>query len=68
MPYELKKVSNKCYQVYNKDTKKVFSKCSTKKNANKQIRLLRALQYNKDFMPRSQQRRTKTNRTRKMRK
>ena len=44
MPYTLRKVPRKrCYRVYNKDTKKVFAKCSSKRNAQKQIRLLRAL-------------------------
>jgi hypothetical protein len=51
MPYQLRKVKNKsCYRVYNKKTKKVFAKCSSKKNATKQLRLLRALQYNKKFV------------------
>lgn len=44
--------SRKCYQVVNPKTRRVFSKCSTKKNAQKQIRLLRAIQYNKNFRPR----------------
>ena len=44
MPYTLRKVPRKrCYRVYNKDTKKVFAKCSSKRNAQKQIRLLSAL-------------------------
>jgi len=53
MPYKTRKVRNKnCYTVYkNKGKRKVFSKCSTKKNAEKQIRLLRALQFNKNFNP-----------------
>jgi len=51
MPYSIRKVKNKsCYRVYNKKTKKSFAKCSTKKNATKQLRLLRALQYNKNFV------------------
>jgi hypothetical protein len=28
-----------------------MAKCSTKKNATKQLRLLRAIIYNKDFVP-----------------
>ena len=56
MPYAIRKVNNKlCYQVYKPKSKKgsrrIFSKCSTKNNAFKQLRLLRALQYNKDFVP-----------------
>ena len=52
MPYGIRKLSKRnCYKVFNKKTKKVFSKCSSLKNANKQLRLLRAIQYNKDFVP-----------------
>jgi hypothetical protein len=29
-----------------------MSKCTSKKNAQKQMRLLRAIQFNKDFIPR----------------
>lgn len=51
MPYTIRKVKNKsCYRVYNKKSKKTFSKCSSKQNATKQLRLLRALQYNKKFI------------------
>ena len=54
MPYAIGyNKTKKCYKVYNKDTKKVFAKCTSKKNAVKQTRLLRALQFNKDFVPRS---------------
>ena len=56
MPYTIRKVPNKkCYRVSkkyskkNKGTRKVFSKCSTRENAIKQMRLLRALEYNKKF-------------------
>ena len=68
MPYSVRKIPNKnCYKVYNQKTKKVFSKCSSKKNATKQMRLLRALQYNKDFVPNTQKQKQqqKKNRTRK---
>jgi hypothetical protein len=50
MPYGIRK-KKKCYSVYNKKTKKVFSKCTTKKKAMKQSRLLRAIMFNKDFIP-----------------
>ena len=51
MPYATRKMPNKeCYKVYNPKSKKVFSKCSTKQNATKQLRLLRALQFNKNFV------------------
>jgi hypothetical protein len=38
-----------CYKVFNKNTKKVFSKCASKANAKKQLTLLRALQNNTKF-------------------
>ena len=50
MPYKTRKVRGKnCYKVYKPKDKRVFSKCTTKENAMKQIRLLRALQFNKSF-------------------
>lgn len=57
MPFRLRKVPNKtCYMVYKKRTKssgkRVFSKCTTLKKAKKQLKLLRAIQFNKDFVPR----------------
>lgn len=65
MPYAIRKMPNKsCYKVYNKKTKRVFAKCTTKKRAEKQIKLLRAIENNKDFVPLGQQK----NRTRKVRK
>lgn len=52
MPYSIRKSRNKnCYSVFNKKTKYKFSKCSTLSNAKKQLRLLRALQFNKNFVP-----------------
>ena len=53
MPYKTIKVKGKynCYRVINTQTKKAFSKCSTRKNATRQMRLLRALQFNKNFVP-----------------
>lgn len=58
MPYGIRRVKN-CYSVYNKNTRKVFSKCSTKKNALKQSRLLRAIMFNKDFVPTSSRKKRK---------
>jgi hypothetical protein len=58
MPYQTRKVRGKnCYRVLNKSNKKVFSNCTTKKKAMKQMRLLRAIQYNKSFVPNRQTRR-----------
>lgn len=50
MPYTIRKIPNKqCYRVSNSKSKKVFSKCASKENAQKQMKLLRGLQYNKTF-------------------
>ena len=50
MPYKSRKVPRRnCYRVYNRKTRKVFAKCTSKIKAKKQIRLLHALQYNKSF-------------------
>jgi uncharacterized protein (UPF0147 family) len=54
MPYNIRKVRNKsCYKVYNKKTKRVFAKCTSRETAKKQINLLRAIQNNKNFVPRA---------------
>jgi len=51
MPYSTRKVRGKsCYKVYNRKSRKVFSKCTTKENAKKQMQLLRAIKYNKNFI------------------
>jgi len=50
MPYGIRRKKN-CYSVFNKKTKKVFSKCTTRKKAVKQSRLLRAIMFNKEFVP-----------------
>jgi len=55
MPYTIRR-HKRCYQVVNKKSKRVFSKCSTKTKASRQLRLLRAIQYNKNFVPRSRSR------------
>jgi len=52
MPYSIRKLPNKsCYKVYNKKTKRVSSKCTSKSRAKKQVRLLSAIEYNKKFVP-----------------
>jgi hypothetical protein len=64
MPYKIRYLrKKKCYSVINKKTKKVFSKCTTKENATKQSRLLRAIMFNKDFIPNNANR-TRRRRTR----
>lgn len=56
MPYTYRKVHRKkCYKVFNTKTKKVFSKCATKTNAIKQLKLLHALQFNKNFIRKKSQ-------------
>jgi hypothetical protein len=41
MPFIIRKVRNKdCWQVKNKDTGKIHAKCTTKKKAEAQLRLL----------------------------
>jgi hypothetical protein len=68
MPYQSRKVRGKdCYRVINKRTKKVFAKCSTLENSKKQMRLLRAIENNKKFMPYSSRKR-KSSRRRTIRK
>lgn len=50
MPYTIRKVRNKkCYRVTTSKTKRVLAKCTTMEKAKKQVRLLRALEVNKDF-------------------
>jgi hypothetical protein len=53
MPFKTRKVrGKKCYTVYKaKGKRKVYSKCTTKKKAQKQLRLLRAIIFNKNFKP-----------------
>ena len=46
MPYKIRKKRNQnCFTVYNAKTKRVYAKCTTRKKAEKQIRLLRAIKY-----------------------
>lgn len=67
MPYKTIKVKGKynCYRVINSQTKKAFSKCSTRKNATRQMRLLRALQFNKNFVPYSRNKKSFTRKNKK---
>lgn len=51
MPYSMRKISGKkCYKVFNKKNKRVFSKCTTMRKAKKQIVLLRAIENNPNFV------------------
>ncbi len=66
MPYTIRKVRNKnCYKTINTYTKRVFSKCTTREKAEKQLRFLRAYQYNKNFIPIQQTRKNKTRKNKK---
>jgi hypothetical protein len=50
MPFALRKVTRRnCYTVYNKKSKRKHAKCTSKVKALKQLRLLRAITYNKKF-------------------
>jgi len=61
MPYSCRKMPKKrCYKVYNKKTKKVFAKCTSKANAEKQMRLLRAIENNKSFRPNGRTRKSRS--------
>ena len=48
MPYLLKKIAPNCYAVFNSLTGKIHAKCSTKKHAMAQLRLLSDLYYMDD--------------------
>ena len=62
MPYSYRKVRNKnCFKVFNKKTKKVYSKCTTRDKAQKQIRLLQAIENNSDFAKKIRNTRKKNN-------
>lgn len=48
MAYHIRKTRNKrCYTVFNKKTKRILAKCTSKKKALKQVRLLNAIRYGK---------------------
>ena len=60
MPYKIRKVNNKsCYRVTRRSSKKskqsrrVTAKCTTKSKAYRQVRLLNAIRYNKNFVPKT---------------
>lgn len=62
MPYKTRKVRGKpCYKVYNPKSKKVFANCTSKENAEQQMRLLRAIQNNRSFVPYSARNKTRKN-------
>ena len=53
MPFAMRKLRLKpLYKVYNRITKKVYSKGTTKEKAERQLKLLRAIEFNPSFIPR----------------
>ena len=63
MPYRIRyNTKKKCYSVLNKQTKRVFSKCTSRTKAKKQSRLLRAIMFNPNFIPNGRVRRTQRRR------
>lgn len=58
MPYTIRKVPKRnCYSVKSAIKRKgrsrrVYAKCTTKAKAKKQVRLLRAIEFNPKFVPR----------------
>lgn len=49
MPYQVRKVNNKeCYQVKNKETGEVTAKCTTRKKAEAQVRILHSFDNKKN--------------------
>jgi hypothetical protein len=53
MPYTIRKVRGRpCYRVKNRKTKRVLSRCASKKNAKAQVRLLHAIDHNPGFQVR----------------
>lgn len=60
MPYTIRKVPRKsCFRVTNRKTKRVFARCTTKTRAQKQVRLLRAIENNRNFVPRNTRKKQK---------
>lgn len=50
MPYKMRKVRYRdCYSVKSKT--RTFAKCADKSSAKKQLKLIRALKWNKQFRP-----------------
>jgi hypothetical protein len=48
MLYKIRKKRNhNCFTVYNSKTKYVYSKCTTRKKAQKQVKLLNAINFGK---------------------
>lgn len=65
MPYSMRKLYNQDkYKVFNKITKRIYSKSTTKEKAERQLKLLRGLEYTPEF---SRKVRSKPSKTQKLR-
>ena len=53
MPYEIKAVSGNGYEVINSDTKEVKAKHATKEDAERQVRLLHAIENDPNWEPKN---------------
>ena len=53
MPYKIRRVNTRknCYSLMNTDNRRVFSQCTTRSKAKRQMRLLNAIRYNPTFIP-----------------
>jgi hypothetical protein len=53
MPYKIRKVRNQdCWSVKNEKTGKVHAKCTSLTNAEKQVKILNAIEHNPKFRAR----------------
>jgi hypothetical protein len=49
MPYSIKRISPKCWEVLNTETGEIHSKCATKSKAEAQVRLLYGVESGKNY-------------------
>lgn len=53
MPYEIRHVDGNGYEVINSETKDVKAKHATKEDAERQVRLLNAIEHNPEWEPKN---------------
>lgn len=53
MPYEIRHVNGDGYEVINSETKDVKAKHATKEDAERQVRLLNAIEHNPEWEPKN---------------
>ncbi len=51
MPYDMRKVDGNGYEVFNTDTGDVKAKHANKEDAERQLRLLRAIEHDPNWRP-----------------